>query len=81
MSWRIKRALVPVMWQNVLVSGRCVIEGVEFTDRLVHPKGSPGLRVLSLDMRSLRIPLDLRGIGSTNRTGSVSLEGMKNKEI
>lgn len=32
-------------------------------------------------MRSLRIALDLRGIGSADRTGSVSLEGTKDKEM
>lgn len=32
-------------------------------------------------VRSLRIPLDLRGVGSTDRTGSVSLEGTQNEEM
>lgn len=45
-----------------------------FTDWLVHPKWSQGLWVLGVELRSLRIPLDLRGIGSTDRTGSVSLK-------
>lgn len=49
-------------------------EGEKFMDRFVHPKGSLGLWVMGVDMRSLRIPLDLRGIGSTDRTGSVSFE-------
>lgn len=47
-------------------------EGEKFTDWLVDPKGSQGLWVLGDDMTSLRIPLDLRGICSTDRTGSVS---------
>lgn len=34
-----------------------------------------------VDMRSLRIALDLRGIGSADRTGSVSLKGTKDKEM
>lgn len=30
--------------------------------------------IVDVDMRSLRVPLDLRGIGSTDRTGPVGLK-------
>lgn len=47
-----------------------MIEGEKFTVQLVHPKRIVGV----VHLRSLRISLDLRGIGSTDRTCSVSLE-------
>lgn len=40
-------------------------------------KRESGIVGVGMSKRSLRIPLDLRGIGSTDRTGPVSLEGTK----
>lgn len=36
---------------------------------------------MSVDMWSLRITLDLRGVSSADRTGSVSLDGTKDKKM
>ncbi len=59
---------------------RHMMGGEKFTDRFVHSKGSLGLWMLGVDVRSLRIPLDLGGIGSTDGTGSICLEETKNKK-
>lgn len=53
-----------------------MIEGEKFADWVGASKMESGI-VLGVDMRSLRVPLHLRGVGSTDRTGSISLEGTK----
>lgn len=49
----------------------------------MHSEGRQEVWALGacVGQRSLRVPLDLGGVGSTDRTGPVSLEGMKNNNM